>query len=279
MLKVEAALQGYLKTYDSLSKGEFAQRRLAAKALYQYYQCLLLVIGYKFCGCPKGRLITFQLKPRWKEITRTLNLDETEINEWNKIIKSLNDVRNEVDHNDHYNPSVETLDKIRDKSEDFAAWLIKTAKTAYYKDYSLLQFLKFQLSLNKDHLNWKYEEYGDKPYITTEYEYRERSSDIAYELIPDISERVEKRLEEITDLKDFTTDDLELLLNLVGYYAELECREYIMISQGICPKCGGEIATTSNYFGGGYDEPPSGVYIRVGCKKCEYILNEESYGI
>jgi len=281
MGKEEDLMYGYLKQYDNSSKIDLIERRTAAKSLYNYFQILLLEVGARFCNRGRNRLYSLHLSTRWTEIKTVLCLDDTETNRWDDILGLMGRIRGKVEHKDYYDPSLEDLKKIREKSTEFADWLINKAKN-YYREssgFSLLQSFKLQLSEYNDNAKWKLEEYGEKPYIASEYEYLDQFKDVAYENLPDIMERTEERLRELTNSQDITTNDIKLLTGLVEFIAEFECREHSAISNGICPKCGGKITSTTQYIGGGYDEPPSEAYYRVGCENCDYILHDETFNL
>lgn len=272
-------MRKYLDSYDDLPKEDSVTRRIASKPLYNYFQILLLEVGVRLCNCDRNRLSDFHLKTRWNEIKRVLSRDETETNRWDNIIHLINGIREKVEHNDYYDPSIKDLEKVREKALEFTSWITTTAKSYYHKSggFSLLQSFRYRLFEYKDKAKWKLEEYGEKPQIATGY--HDDFEKVTYRNLPDIIEQTEERLRETKTIKDITKSDIELLIGLVEFIAEFRCREEIAISKAICPKCGGKITETSQYIGGGYEEPPSEVYYRVGCEKCDYMLHDETFSI
>jgi hypothetical protein len=69
------------------------------------------------------------------------------------------------------------------------------------------------------------------------------------------------------------------LIELAKQAERLDARETILLRFGICPKCGGKIVDTQKEIAGGPEEPPSAIYVRTGCEKCDYTLNEETIDI
>lgn len=281
MVDVADLMHKHLEIYDSLSKKDCATRRSASKALYDYFQLLLSEVGSRFYNIDKNWFYQFHLKKRWMDIKMILPQDDKEKNRWDNIIGRLSKIRGSVEHADLYDPSIEDLEKIREKTKEFTEWIIAKSKQ-YHSESSgfyLLDAFKFQLFSCNDRANWKLAEYGEKPYIATEYEYRDKFENVTYKNLPDTIKKAEERLKELKNVSEITKDDIELLIGLVKFIAELECREYCAISKEICPKCGGKITSTEQYIGGGYEEPPSEVYYRVGCEKCDYILQDETFSI
>jgi hypothetical protein len=283
MAEKEAGLMHkYLETYDDLQKEDFVSRRTASKPLYDYFQRLLLEIGVRLCDYKRERFSNFHLKTRWTEIKKAVSqIDEKATNNWDNIIFLINNIREKVEHDDDYDPPIKDLEKVREKAPEFHKWVINAGKRYYQESesFSLLQSFRYRLFEYKNYAEWILEEYGENPHIASEYGYIDKFKDVTYKNLPDIIEQTEKRSKEIDNIKDITKDDFDLLIGLVEFIAEFRCRESNLISKAICPKCGGKITDTGQYVGGGSEEPPSGVYRRVGCEKCDYILHEETISL
>jgi uncharacterized protein with PIN domain len=84
-------------------------------------------------------------------------------------------------------------------------------------------------------------------------------------------------LENIKNLEDTKRSDLESLIQLVKIVNNFKGREEVLLRFSVCPKCGGKIEETEHYVGGDTeDQPePTGVYIRVGCQKCDYLIHDD----
>lgn len=71
--------------------------------------------------------------------------------------------------------------------------------------------------------------------------------------------------------------NLEKLIQIAKIISDFKGKEEILLRYSICPKCGGKVRETQRRFGGTEDDPmPDGVYLRVGCEKCDYELHSET---
>ena len=77
--------------------------------------------------------------------------------------------------------------------------------------------------------------------------------------------------------KDLTADELRILFKLIEVVSRIDTAESICISFDVCPKCGDKIEESEIPLYHHYEDEsePYAVKYRVGCKKCDYTLNEE----
>ena len=269
-----------LEIFDSQDLDDVHGRRTAYNPLYDYFQKLTVHIGIEFCGLKKEVFNNYQLNGRWGVICNCLILIE-DPKKWNDLIKKLSKIRNGVEHNDSYDPDKDQLLKIRKDTEDFTEWIVEVAKEYYKKSKDFTFKEHFYIASKKyiERAESIIQEYGEEPpYITKLNSFME-FEEIPYQQLPELIKSLEERLKNIAKLEDIERSDLEVLIQLVKIISNLKGREEILISYPVCPKCGGEIKETQHYSGGGPEDPPSEVYIRVGCQKCDYLIHDESIDI
>ncbi|OGM10732.1 hypothetical protein A2Z22_00750 [Candidatus Woesebacteria bacterium RBG_16_34_12] len=90
---------------------------------------------------------------------------------------------------------------------------------------------------------------------------------------------MQDRLKKIEKLDDIERTDLEKLIQLVKIVYNFKGKEEILLKYSVCPKCGDKIKETQQYIGGSAEDEPAGVYYRVGCQKCDYLIHDETFDI
>jgi len=102
----------------------------------------------------------------------------------------------------------------------------------------------------------------------------------AYQQLPILMTYLKRRIQ-LSKLENIEVMDLENLIKIVKIVSNFKGNEETLMSNGICPKCGGEIKETQTYFGGGteYQPEPDGIFIRIGCQKCDYEVYQDIINI
>lgn len=267
-----------LKTFDILKLDNIHKRRTAYKPLYDYFQRIVMKVGVALCNLDQNSLITSPLKARWKNIEYCLSyIEDPKI--WDDLINEMYKIRNKVEHDDYYDPKLERLTEIRKKAPEFKDWIIRVAKE-YHKKSSKFTFRKSFYQLSNRYINEAegiIQEYGENTPYTVKLDHSTELEEHPYQQLFELPRVLRKRLKNITKLEDIKRSDLEKLVQIVEILSYLKGKEEILLRYSVCPKCGGEIKETQEYFGGTPDDPePDGAHYRVGCKKCDYELHSET---
>lgn len=270
-----------LQTFDLLKLNNIHERRTACKPLYHYFQKLMLEIGVVFCNLDQNSLRTSHLKNRWRNIKYCLSCIE-DPKRWDALINEMNNIRQKVEHNDYFDLRPERLTEIRKKAPEFKEWLICTSKE-YYKKSAKFTFKEaFYHILNRyaREAGEIIQEYGEKtPYVACKpRDYSGYLEENSYLRLSELTKALQRKLENISKLEDIECSNLEKLIQIVEIISSFRGKEEILLRYYVCPKCGSKIEENQRYFGGGReDQPePDGVYIRVGCEKCDYVVHSET---
>ncbi len=264
-----------LNIFDDFKLDDILVRRYACKPLWDYFQKIILEVGVDFCDLDSNSLKISHLKTRWENIKYCLEyVDDPKI--WDNTINEMHNIRSKVEHNDEYYPKKDRLLELRTRAPEFKDWIIRTTGE-YYK-----QSNDFTLKEGYYHLSNRYidiaksiiHEYGSDPPHTAKLDYLNEPD--KYSQIPELMETLKARLKKIAKLEDIERLDLENLIKIVEIVSDFNGKEYVLLSFSVCPKCGGKIEDTDQYFGETeYDPEPDGLVYRVGCEKCDYELHSE----
>jgi len=268
-----------LDIFDNFELDDILVRRYACKPLWDYFQKIILEVGVDLCDLHPNSLKISHLKTRWENIKYCLEyVGDPEI--WDETINEMNKIRSKVEHDDEYDPKKERLLVLRTKAPEFKEWIIRNAQE-YYK-----QSNDFTLKESYYHLSKRYidiakfiiYEYGSDSPHTAKLDYLNDPD--KYSQIPDLIETIQTRLKKIAKLEDIERLDLENLIKIVEIISDFKGKEHVLLSFSVCPKCGGKIKDTNQYFGGTeYDPEPDGLVYRVGCEKCDYEIHSEVINI
>lgn len=264
-----------LKTFDKLELDTIHERRMAWKPLHDYYMKIIKEAGIKFCNLDETSITMTALNTRWKNIKNCLEYIE-DPKSWDQTLNTLHKIRVKVEHKDDYDPKKESLLKIREDAPKFTDWILKVSR-AYYlqsKDYTFIDAFYKESRHYIRHANIILGEFGEKtPYVVhDEFDLLEDT----YQQIPTLKHFLEDRIQ-VSKLEDIKVSDLENLIKIVEIISNFKAKEENLISSYICPKCGAKIEETQQPFGGSEDDPePDGVYCRIGCEKCDYIIETET---
>lgn len=126
-----------------------------------------------------------------------------------------------------------------------------------------------------------FSEYGESPPYVSKSDYSIEFEDSSYQQLTELGNLLNDRLQKIKKLEDIERTDLEKLIQLVKIVYNFKGKEEILLRYSVCPKCGDKIKETQEYIGGGTENnpEPTGVYYRVGCQKCDYLLHDETFDI
>ena len=273
--KPHEKLDGFLFVFDSLDlKNEYI-RRTAVKPLYDYFQTLVYEVAWRFCGQDKNCLRNQGLVARWNMLNNIPSLIK-EPEKWNKLIKQIQKIRERVEHNDNYFPDKTTLEELRKRIPEFTEWFLTLGRNNYEKTKGF-SFVERCLILSDWYVkraDWIIHQYGEKPpyIIETDFEAQD------YCTIESLREKLGKRLSEIGTIGDIREEDLDNLIDLIKETERIDAREAAFVHFKVCPKCGSKIVETQRRIYGNYDEPIAVVY-RVGCEKCDFELNSETFEV
>lgn len=267
-----------LEIFDRQELNDIHGRRTAYRPLYDYFLKLVTDIATTFCDLRKETLQSSQLYGRWDAIQNCLSLIDNP-NTWDKLIREINDIRNKVEHKDDYDPKEESLKEIRAQVIKFEEWISRVAKE-YYKKSKAFTVKEYFYIISSNYITRAesiIHEYGEKPPFIAE-NYSSEFEVFPYQQLPELIKTLHERLKKIATLEDIERTDLEKLIQLVKIVNKLKGREEVLTHFPVCPKCGGEIKETHENLGGNTEEQPEpyGVYIRVGCQKCDYLIHDET---
>jgi|Deesub1362B_J571_1020462.scaffolds.fasta_scaffold00499_19 hypothetical protein len=267
-----------LEVLEKINISDEYERRLAFKAIYDFLKRALFFFCTEYFGWREEVIKPQGLNSRWKYIETALNLSkvctENELNNWSKFMKDINKTRNKVEHNDFYSPKQNKLEMYIQEYPLFIEWLNKVSKE-YLKISSNFTFkMAFYSSLEMyiRQAEFMLEHFGESPYlVNVDWHLKEE-----YNKLNDLilsGKEILKRLKK-TDLPE--RNDLVVLTDLIEIVSRVDVAESACLSKNMCPKCGEEIVNESRYIGGSLDDPePYAVIYRVGCKNCDYTLDEE----
>lgn len=115
----------FLKKFDELEIDTVYGRRVAWKPLHDYFMQLIREAGVELCDIKDP---FFSTKPsllsRWGDIKDYIKyIDDP--SSWDRTLNAMHEIRIKVEHNDYYDPSKESLLKIREKAPLFKDWILK----------------------------------------------------------------------------------------------------------------------------------------------------------
>ena len=85
------------------------------------------------------------------------------------------------------------------------------------------------------------------------------------------------RIWQIRRESDLNKEDIEALIFIVKVATTITAKENLLLSNGVCPKCGKKIGQRPIYHGGTEEDPvPYAVTYIIGCEECDYELNRET---
>lgn len=270
-----------LEIFDKQEMGDIHGRRTAYKPLYEYFQRLVMEVGVSLCNLNRDSLKNYQINGRWNIIKDFLNYIE-DANIWDELIRDLYKVRNGVEHNDEYDPPLDTLNNIREKTPEFTSWIIRIGGEYFKssKNFNFKDLFYRSVKINVMEGERLFSEYGESPYIEKS-EYPIYFDDTSYQQLKKLINILNERLEGFKLIDEVDRADLEKLIKLVKIIYTLKGREEILLENSICPKCGDKIEETQEYIGGGTESnpEPTGIFYRVGCQKCDFLIDEETIDI
>lgn len=275
MINKKEPFNELLEFFDYSKKNNFYEKRIVSKSLYEYYQRVLLAVGLHLCSLNKESLRICHLKTLWNMIKPCLSYIDPNLRKWEELIYNINGIRSRIEHNLEYEPPLENLKDIRKEAPKFRDWILDVAKKYYKesKNFTFKEAFKNNLSFYIQEVELLIHEFGENLKTQNPFEKEE------YENLPSLIKRLKKKEKEISNLDDISSDDLTDLITLVKIINKFRGKEEVLLSQSICPQCGGKIKETQKETGGRYDEPPTAVHLRVGCEKCDYTLHTETIDI
>lgn len=258
--------QEYLSLYGERESDNPLVRRTNFKYLYDFYQHLVVVVGENLCSLPTGAMRQ-GLPLAWGRLQIHFSTYE-DYWDWNKIIKKINDIRNDIEHKMDYFPPEGTLAEIREKAPEFRDWIVASGRR-YRKESENFDHFHAFMNMWRNYFSIVEELFPEA--------YNKESTDPLEQMeLEDIEAALTEskvRLVDPTKTK-VTKEDLFLLERLINAKSRIDVRESTLLSMGLCPKCGAKIIETNKSYGNPGEEPTS-IHYRVGCEKCGYTVHSE----
>ncbi len=279
MAENERPFDDFLDLYDSLPKETFIARRTAFSPLYEFFHRISLVVGVKLCRLNADSLRISHLRTVWNQLRVPMSVVNQEFESWDELISRVQNVRNGIEHNLEYDPTPSNLDKIRREAPEFRDWILDAGLRVLKesKDYTLSQHYDSMIAGLLDRAQRLVEQYRVREGPLSEHVKEAQS------LINSVTagRKLKKAVHEVQAkvVSEVGLSDLNDLVAVSQIVSRLEGIEHYLIGESICPNCGGNIVQTQESMGGGSDEPPSAIYYRVGCEKCDYELVSETIGL
>ena len=268
-----------LKFLDKFDLSNAYERRLAFKIYLDTISRALLFCCTRYFGWREETIKPQGLKVRWEWIKDALKVSnicsDNDLKRWNKFIDNLWRVRNKIEHNDLYAPDDYVFKDLDKEVKDFLSWIAKKGKEYLKKSKNFTtkqvfySYLDFYIREGEYFLNIL----GDKPHLVE----RDVSLGDKYPEIKELLNLAKNMLKDSNFPKDLTADELRILFKLIEVVSRIDTAESICISFDVCPKCGDKIEESEIPLYHHYEDEsePYAVKYRVGCKKCDYTLNEE----
>lgn len=250
-----------------------AERRTVIKPLYDYFQRLLRDVAVRKCGLDDNTIKNTHLKVRWINVKACLECIEDPTG-WDELINRLQNIRRSVEHDDYADPKKSNIEFIKEKIPEFTRWIINTSDKYHKKSLKFTFKESFYARL--------YHNLRKAESITYEYSMDDSGNhpiDLSddYAQLKDIVQEYEDKIDKLKIKDDLDKYDLHILIKLNQILSKIEASEDILLELSICPKCGGKIETTQNNIGGNTenDPEPRGIFYRVGCQNCDYLIESE----
>lgn len=265
-----------LEEFDKLIKDNTISGRTVCGPLYDYFCGLIWTVGVTYCDISMGVINPPLLKGRWA-IVKDLLKDIEDSSSWDGLISELDEYGDWVRHSHEKEPQIKRLKEIRKKAIEFRDWVI-TVGDRYYeksKNFTFKQMFYKNLRVYRIHAEILLATYFRKDF--------KKGAPTPYE--QHMEKRISKLLDETKTLEDrlkkeeITASDLDNLVELVAIISSFNGRENALLSLRICPKCGSKIEETQSSYGQYSDGSPTGIYYRVGCKDCDYVVHDETIAI
>jgi len=258
---------------DEIELKNRAERRTVIKPLYDYFQILLRDVAVIKCGLDENTIKNTHLNARWLNVKGCLEcIEDPKV--WDELINRLRKIRDRVEHNDYEDPKKSDIQLIKEKIPDFTRWILN-ASDKYYK-----KSLKF--TFKEAFYSRLYHSLRKAEAITYEYSVDNSGNhpiDISddYIQLKDIVQKYEDKIDKLKIKNDLDKYDLHILIELNRILSRIEATKDTLLELNICPKCGGKIKTTQKYVGGNTEEDPEpkGIFYRIGCQNCDYLIESE----
>jgi hypothetical protein len=270
-------LKGILASFDSISLDDEYKRRLAVKPLYDYFQIILLEVGNQLCDLHRNSLSSCHLEARWVIVKGALEMVE-DPSRWNELIRAIYNMRMSTEHSDYSFPSKQSLRDIRKHAVEFADWALEIGKK-YHEKSKGFTFLQEYEAISRWFIGQAERiasKLGESPPFCVKEDYELTGNEGSYGRLKELMNTIDSRSRTVRGINELTKEDLSNLIDLVRLIERVEARENFMVAQSMCPRCGGKIVETQKYIGGSEEEAPHAIFYRVGCDKCDYVLDTET---
>jgi hypothetical protein len=249
------------------------ERRTVIKPLYDYFQRLLRDIAVRKCGLDENTIKNTHLKVRWANVKACLECIE-DPTVWDELINRLQKIRSSVEHDDYADPKKRNIEFIKEKIPEFTRWIIDISHEYHKKSLKFTFkesfYARLHHSLRKaESIIYEYsmDDSGSHP-INLKDDYAQ---------LKDIIQEYEDKIDKFNIENDLDKHDLDTLVKLNQILSRIEAAEDTLLELNICPKCGGKIGTTQKNIGGNTEDDPEprGIFYRVGCQNCDYLIESE----
>ena len=269
-------LEKILGSFDSIELEDEYKRRLAVKPLYDYFQRILLEVGNQMCGFYRNSLRNCHLEARWIVVRGALEMIE-DPSRWNKLVNTIHNERMSSEHNDYSSPSKAALLDVRKQATEFANWVLDVGQK-YYEQSKGFTFIQEFAASSRWYVGQAeriISELGENPPFCIKEDFNLVGGE-NYKRLRPLNESVSSRSLAIRSIDELTKEDLSNLVDLVRIVERVDASENVMLSQSKCPRCGGNIAETQRFIGGSEEEEDHAIFYRIGCDKCDYVLDTET---
>ena len=147
-------------------------------------------------------------------------------------------------------------------------------------DSELINSFRSNGLLGISDIDYALHQYGNELPFMFESDIVRREETHPYKDIRKTTYYVRNRIRKIKKENDLNKKDLESLLKIIRLSENINAKENILLNNGICPKCGGNLTQKQIYHGGSELNPePYAITYIDGCEDCDFELNRETIDI
>lgn len=203
--------ENYLEIYDRFDLSEREQRRVAARALFDFYSDLLAQAGKKSLEFQPKHINDASMAQKWNVAkSRLQSIESVEIDEdYSRVLNRLGRTRNELEHNPYGAPELAVLEEAREIASDWALWFDQAVES-YETEISELSAKETMERIVQE----------------TVKEVRENPAEIDYEDLSQRQESLNRDADNLLErLEEATTDGEGIMTELVFVLADAKSLE------------------------------------------------------
>ncbi len=273
-------LLSILASFDSMNLDDEYQRRVAVKPLYDYFQRLLLEVGNQLCGLYRRSLENCHLEARWTAVKSSLEMIEN-FAQWDKLVSTIHNARMSSEHNDYLSPSKHALLYVREQAVEFANLVLDIGQK-YHRQSQGFTLVQEYAAVSRWYVGQAGKilaQLGENPPFCVKEDSEFLGNENPYRKLKTLANTLDSRSRDIRSIEGLDKEDLRNLIELTRLVERVDASENLLLDQSTCPKCGGNIVETENYVGGPDEEEPHAIFYKIGCDKCDYVLDTETIGL